>query len=118
MAALDGESLYRKFTETKQEPLRLAAALEGFFREPPPEEARRLAYGAYLKRRVRPAAAALIGAEDVEKLARLEALGWLDRHLVDELIRNARERRKPASLVWLLRLKREKYGFQDRDFSL
>ena len=30
----------------------------------------------------------------------------------------ARQGQKNAALVWLLHLKKEKYGFKDRDFSL
>ena len=116
---MDGEreALYRKFTQSRQEPLRLAAALEGFFREDTDAGARE-AYGVYLRRRVRPAAAALIGADDTERLARLAELGWFDRRLTDGLIALAREKKKPAALVWLLRWKGAAYGFHDRDFSL
>ena len=52
--------LYRKFGSTKQEPLRLAVALRGYFLEEGVEEEERAHYGAYLKKRIRPAVERLI----------------------------------------------------------
>lgn len=111
------DTLYQRFLETKQEPLRLSAALTGFFLDGV-EEPQRQAYGAYLKRRIRPAAAALVETEDTDRLARLADLGWLDRPALEACIQTARERKKFAALVWLLRLKQAQFGFPDRDFSL
>ena len=108
---------YQKFAASKQEPLRLSIALEGFLREETDAEARN-AYREYLRRRLRPAAAALIEADGAAGLARLAAEGWLTGKLTDDLLRTAREKRKTAALVWLLRWKGEQYGFHDRDFSL
>lgn len=110
--------LYELFLQTRQESQRLSAALAGFFLTDGVQQAHHDAYRAYLKRRIRPAAAALIEAEDTEKLEILAAQGWFDRALLDDLILTARQRRKPAALVWLLRRKQAAYGFCDRDFSL
>lgn len=111
------DETYQKFTVSKQEPLRLSIALEGFLREETGEEAR-AAYREYLRRRIQPAAAALIEADDAAGLACLAAEGWLTGKLTDDLLRTAREKRKTAALVWLLRWKGEQYGFHDRDLSL
>lgn len=111
------ERLYRTFRETKQEPLRLEAALRGFFLEGV-EPAQREDYGGYLRRRVRPAVEKLIEEDRADRLEQLEKLGWFDARQVDEYIRMAREREKVSALVWLLELKREKYGYHDKDFSL
>ena len=111
------DETYQKFAVSKQEPLRLSIALEGFLGGGAGEEAR-AAYGAYLRRRLQPAAAALVEADDAGGLARLAEQGWFTQGLTDGLIRIARERRKTAALVWLLRWKGERYGFRDRDFSL
>lgn len=108
---------YQKFAASKQEALRLSIALEGFFQEETGEEAR-TAYGEYLRRRLQPAAAALIEADDAARLALFAAQGWFTAKQTDELIRLAREKRKTAALVWLLRWKGAQYGFPDRDFSL
>lgn len=113
----EAKSLYKKFTQTRQEPVRLAVALRGFFL-PQTGEAEKEAYGNYLKSRIRPAMEALIDEDQVEKLEILEALGWLEGKNIDVFIRIARQAQKKAALVWLLHLKKEKYGFQDRDFSL
>ena len=111
------DKLYQKFTASKQEALRLSIALEGFFREDTDGKAGR-AYGEYLRRRLQPAAAALIEADDTVRLAHFAAQGWLTAKQTDALIRLAREKRKTAALVWLLRWKGEQYGFPDRDLSL
>ena len=111
------DNRYQKFTASRQEPLRLSIALEGFFQDETDDEAR-MAYGQYLHRRLQPAAAALIEADDTARLAHFAAQGWFIAKQTDELIRLAREKRKTAALVWLLRWKGEHYGFQDKDFSL
>lgn len=59
--------LYRKFGSTKQEPLRLAVALRGYFLEEGVEEEERAHYGAYLKKRIRPAVERLILEDDWER---------------------------------------------------
>ena len=111
------DNRYQKFTTSKQEPLRLSIALEGFFQDETDDEARS-AYGHYLHRRLQPAAAALIEADDTARLSRLAAQGWFTAKQTDELIRLAREKRKTAALVWLLRWKGAQYGFPDKDFFL
>lgn len=113
----DPEALYETFRTTPQEPQRLTAALRGFFDHSVPVSQRE-DYGAYLQKRIRPAIAALMSDEDIDKLEILERQGWLeDRHL-DGLIQLARERSRTASLVWLLRLKAERGQYHDRDLSL
>lgn len=116
-AEQEAERLYRTFQETRQEPLRLAAALRGFFREGI-DPAQREAYGGYLRRRIRPAVEKLIEEDRVDRLEQLEELGWFDARQVDEYLRMARERGKISALVWLLELKWKKYGYHDKDFSL
>lgn len=108
---------YQKFITTQQEPVRLSIALEDFFRSGTDAGARE-AYGQYLRRRLQPAAAALIAADDTVRLAQLAAQGWLTAGQTDRCIRLAAKEGKTAALVWLLRWKGETYGFQDRDLSL
>ena len=110
--------LYEKFCTTGQEPVKLAIAMRCFFMERGPDETQRREYGQYLEKRIRPAAEQLIEEEAVEQLACLEQQGWLQESLLDGFIKRARERGKTASLVWLLHLKNEKYGYRDKDFSL
>ncbi len=112
------ETLYQQFTETKQEALRLSAALTGFFLSEGVTDGQREAYAAYIRRRIRPAAEVLIREEDTEKLAVLEEQGWISETEVEALISMARKLGKTASLVWLLHLKNEKYGFIDKKYEL
>ena len=76
------------------------------------------AYGAYLKRRIRPAVEQLIEEEAVEKIEILEKFGWFGKEQLEGFIKMARERSKTASLVWLLHLKNEKYGYEEQEFEL
>lgn len=137
------EDVYRKFRETKQERLRLEAALKGFFLEEDETEAerrrktkretetereveatqetgteRRSEYGRYLKNRIRPAVEKLIGDNEIERLQVLEEKGFFGERELEGFLKTAREQNRPAVLLWLLRLKDEKYGYRDRDFSL
>ncbi len=116
--AMEGQKLYQKFTETKQEPVRLAVALRGFFLEQGVSEKQREAFGAYLKGRIRPAVEQLIKEEAVEKIQQLEELGWFGEQHLEGFIKIAREQKKSAALVWFLHLKQEKYQYKDKDFSL
>ena len=72
----------------------------------------------YLKLRIRPAMEFLIEKEDTEKMEQLEKCGWFSAKELDVFIRCAQEKEKLRSLVWLLHLKNEKYGYQKKDFSL
>lgn len=114
----EGEKLYEKFSTSKQEPVRLAVALRGFFLEDGVTQEEREAYAAYLKIRIRPAMEELIQEEAVEKMEKIEALGWFGQPQLEVFIRLARSRKKTASLMWLLHLKDKKYGYQQKDFSL
>lgn len=109
--------LYQKFSQTRQEPVRLAVALRGFFLKET-EQDQRDAYGTYLRGRIRPAVEALIEEEDVEKMQILEELGWLQNPHIEIFIRMAREKKKTASLVWLLQLKARRQAYEEKDFSL
>lgn len=82
------------------------------------QEKWRQEYAKYLKLRVRPAAEALIEADDAEKLEKLQALSPFSAYQIENCIRQAREKGKLSTLAWLLRLKKETGGFSDRDFSL
>lgn len=113
------QDLYQKFKESRQEKIRLTAALEGFFLERPDgSKGHWEEYGAYLKLRIRPVMELLIEAEDIQKMEMLEGFGWFGQNELEQFLRSARERKKPQAYLWLLRLKNRKYGYRDRDFSL
>lgn len=114
----EAERLYRKFSQSRQEPVRLAAALRGFFLDEPVPEEQRAEYAAYLRRRIRPAVEALLEAEDVGRLERLEALGFLADVPLDGFLELACRRRQYAGLLWLLHLLNRRDGPRDRDLTL
>lgn len=110
------DTLYNTFTASKQEAVRLDAALRALPLETDP--VRLEGYVRYLRRRLRPAVEALVSADDTEGLGRLAALGWLDGGTVDAGAALARRTGKSAALVWLLRWKGEHNAYRDRDLSL
>ena len=98
--------------------MRLELALQGYFGEEGITEQQKLAFGAYLKRRIRPAAQALIRRDDLDKLQTLESMGWLNGSLLEECLDMAIALKKTEAFVWLLTRKAEAYGFHDRNFDL
>lgn len=113
-AALDeAEKLRHKFRSTSGETVRLAVALRGFFLSDGGED-----YALWLKEHVRSAGEALVELGDWEKLTEFERRGWLDAELVEDLLRLAIRQRCSGMIVWLFRLKEQKYGYPDRDFRL
>lgn len=111
--------LYEKFKSTGQERVKLSLALEGFFDETSGcMEDAKLAYSQYLRRRIRPAMELLIREENIQKMEQLEKNNWFGRNELESFIRTARKEQKLESLVWLMKLKDDKYGYTDRDFTL
>ena len=111
----DMSILYEKFRTTKQERIRLACAMEAFFQENEGSTEKELEdYRLYLKKRIRPAMEILIKSEDTIKMEKLEKQGWFGRQELEQFILLAREQRKLESLVWLMRLKDRKYGYEER----
>ena len=82
------------------------------------QEEKKTAYGQYLKRRIRPAMEALIWEENVGKMELLESFGWFGAEELENFICTARRERKLESLVWLMRLKDQKYGYKEKKFDL
>lgn len=106
-----------RFQASRQEPVRLAIALEEFLR-PGLDEAAQAVYAAYLQRRVRPAVAALVDSEDLSGLEVLRDQGWLDARQLDDGIAHARQTKRTAALIWLLAAKDRDFGWPDRDLTL
>lgn len=77
-----------------------------------------MAYEAYLKRRIRPAAAELFRQKEIGKIEELEERGWIDQKLLEELLETARKQGEYQAMIALLRIKDRKYGYQDHDFSI
>ena len=117
-AVTEAFHLYRKFGSTKQEPLRLAVALRGYFLAEEVTDEEREEYGAYLKKRIRPAVERLILEDDWEKIEKLYENEWFGERELEVFLQLAEEWRRPAALIGLLHLKKEKYGFKDKKFEL
>ena len=109
-AEIRAEQNYQKFRTTKQETLRLQAALAGFFEE---EKAgitaeRKGEYAAYLKKRIRPALQALLKENRIEEMEKLQKLGWFGAEILEELIVKAQEEGRLSAVIRLMRVKAEK----------
>ncbi len=115
---MNREEIYRKFRESRQERLRLSLAMDGFLSDPEGDGKDVQEYRNYLKKRIRPAMEALIEREETEKMERLERQGWFGEKELEGFLALAREKGKTASLLWLMLLKDQKYGYHDKDFSL
>lgn len=111
-------AFYQKFLASRQEPVRLELALQGYFLNEEIPDAQRKVFADYLRRRIRPAAEALMQREELSKLQTLEAQGWMDAALVEDCLRTAIRLKKTEAFIWLLGVKAEKYGFSDRVFDL
>ena len=101
------ERNYQKFRTTKQETLRLQAALAGFFEE---EKAgitaeRKGEYAAYLKKRIRPALQALLKENRINEMEKLQKLGWFGAEILEELIVKAQEEGRLSAVIRLMRRK-------------
>ena len=119
-AEIRAEQNYQKFRTTKQETLRLQAALAGFFEE---EKAgitaeRKGEYAAYLKKRIRPALQALLKENRIDEMEKLQKLGWFGAEILEELIVKAQEEGRLSAVIRLMRVKAEKYEYKDRDLEI
>lgn len=104
-------------TSQERKAAEIERMLQNFF-EDTVSEAEKKESEKYLRLRIRPVMERLIEQEDTERLEKLEAFGWFGAVQLDAFIQAAAEKRCISSLVWLLKLKKEKYGYKDKDFSL
>lgn len=110
--------IWKKFSETKQEPVKMATALWGFFLKDGVDPEQRTAYAEYLKPRIRNAVETLIEEDEPDKIEVLEQAGWFGQKEVEDFIRTARERQKLQALVYLMKLKDTRYGYQEEEWEL
>ena len=109
------------FTGNLEVPSRSAAAGScpaGIFLEEGVEEEERAHYGAYLKKRIRPAVERLILEDDWEKIEKLYENEWFGEQELEVFLKLAEEWRRPAALMGLLHLKKANYGFKEKKFEL
>ena len=114
----EASRVWKKFSETKQEPVKMATALWGFFMKDGVETDQREAYAQYLRSRIRNAVETLIEEDEPEKIEVLEQAGWFGQKEVEDFIRTARERQKLQALVYLMKLKDTRYGYQEEEWEL
>lgn len=110
--------VWKKFSETRQEPVKMATALWGYFLKEGLSTQQRQEMEAYLKPRVRNAVEALIEEDEPEKIAVLEQAGWFGEKELDEFIKTARERQKLQALVYLMKEKDTRYGYREEKLEL
>ena len=114
----DKEKLYQKFKTSGQEPVKMASALWGYFHlEGIPQQWKK-EFENYLKSHVRNAVEALIEENEPEKIQVFEEAGWFGETQLEAFLKIARERQKMQALVYLMKLKNDKYGYKDHDFEL
>ena len=105
-----------KFLESRQEALKLQIALERYFIIE--ETVWKERYGAYLKQRIRPAMMELIKKGELDKIEVISENDWFGPKNLEEFLAQAGQMGQTEIQLFLLELKKEKYGFSDRDFSL
>ena len=110
--------VWKKFSETRQEPVKMAMALWGYFLKEGISIQQRQEMAAYLKPRVRNAVETLIEEDEPEKIAVLEQAGWFGEKELDDFIRTARERQKLQALVYLMKEKDIRYGYREEMLEL
>lgn len=71
-----------------------------------------------LKSRIRPVLDFLIETGDIQTLEKVENQGWISRRQLDQALEKAGTKGYFTAFVWLLKRKKEKYGFTDKDYSL
>ena len=60
----------------------------------------------------------LVYTKEIGTMEILEQQGWFGRKELDSFIQIAREQGRLESLVWLMLLKDQKYGYDEPDFTL
>ena len=114
----EAAQVWKKFSETRQEPVKMATALWGYFLKEGLSTQQRQEMEVYLKPRVRNAVEALIEEDEPEKIAVLEQSGWFGEKELDEFIKTARERQKLQALVYLMKEKDTRYGYREEELEL
>lgn len=107
-----GDALLRKFRTAARGEVKLACALLGYF------EQGEDSYLAYLRSRIRPAVTALVLEGRVRELEILERQGLLSPSLSEEALETAIAAHVPEAIVWLLKQKERRGGFENGELAL
>ena len=104
------------FLSSGQEKQKLTIALKRFIETEDPDWKAR--YQSYLRTRFRPAMTELIHGGDLARIRNLCAFAPLTAPALEQFIQEASICGRTEILAFLLRLKKDSFGFHDRDFSL
>ena len=104
------------FLSSKQERQKLTIALKRFTETDDPDWKTR--YQNYLRTRFRPAIIELIHDGDLARIRSLCTFASLTAPALEQFIQEASIAGQAEILTFLLRLKKDSFGFHDRDFSL
>ena len=104
------------FLSSGQEKQKLTIALKRFIETEDPDWKAR--YQSYLRTRFRPAMTELIHDGDLARIRSLCAFAPLTAPALEQFIQEASICGQTEILAFLLRLKKDSFGFHDRDFSL
>ena len=104
------------FLSSGQEQQKLSIALKRFAEIQDPDWQTR--YQSYLRTRFRPAMTELIHSGDLDRIRKLCSFCTLTAPALEQFIQEASVCGQTEILTFLLRLKKDTFGFHDRDFSL
>lgn len=109
-------SYEQEFLSTGQEPRRLSIALRQFILTEDPQWKER--YERYLSSRFRPAMSELIHQGDFLRIKKLCQFAPLTEASLNSFIMDASAKHHDEILIFLLELKKTRFGFHDRTFTL
>ena len=105
-----------EFLSTGQEARRLSIALERFCETDDPEWKKK--YQKYLSMRFRPALSSLIRSGDLARIQELCSFAPLTETALNSFIDEAVQSRQEEILSFFMNLKKDRFGFHDREFTL
>ena len=104
------------FLSSGQEKQKLSIALKRFTETDDPAWQTR--YQNYLRARFRPAMTELIQTDDLDRIRKLCSFSAVTAPALEQFIQEASTLGQTEILTFLLRLKKDSFGFHDREFSL
>ena len=60
----------------------------------------------------------MIRSQQIEQMEILAEQGWYGKKELETFIRTAREEGRLQALVWLMKEKNDRYGYEDREYDL
>ena len=105
-----------EFLSTGQETRRLSIALKRFCEVDDPEWKNK--YQKYLSTRFRPALSALIREGDLLKIQEICSFAPVTEAALNSFIDESVQNRQEEILAYFMNLKKDRFGFHDREFTL